>query len=210
MHRLNPTPEQYERLNRIIDAHTALKLRALAVLPHLEEDIRDADALRYHDAIKRTPEFNECSGSCGALTLRAACQDVIRIAKDRECARPLPETRIVQQARSTGESNRKPILNEENHLVLDNWTDSPLEIVDYTLPQGKRETKAEITRDKRGEFWVRFDYEEIPIAERLTDSDRESLLSMLNQHGIDTMREVLESLEVDEVIDVNLLDNTIL
>lgn len=209
MHRLNPTPEQYERLNRIIDAHTALKLRALAVLPHIEEDIRDADALRYHDAIRRTPEFNECRGSCAALTVRAACQDVIEITRDRECAHPLPETRIVQQARSTGEY-RQRILNEENHLVLDNWTDSPLEIVDYTLPQGKRETKAEITRNNRGEFWVRFDYEEIPITERLTDSDRESLLSMLNQHGIDTIREVLESLEVDEVIDVDLLDNTIL
>lgn len=209
MHRLNPTPEQYERLNRIIDAHTALKLRALAVLPHIEEDIRDAEALRYHDAIRHTPEFNECSGSCAALTVRAACQDVIEITRDRECAHPLPETRIVQQARSTGEY-RQRILNEENHLVLDNWTDSPLEIVDYTLPQGKRETKAEITRNNRGEFWVRFDYEEIPITERLTDSDRESLLSMLNQHGIDTIREVLESLEVDEVIDVDLLDNTIL
>lgn len=210
MHRLNPTPEQYERLNRIIDAHTALKLRALAVLPHIKEEISNCDDLRYHEAITGTPEFNECSGSCAALTVRAACQDVIEIAKDRENAHPIPETRIVQQARSTGESNRKSILNEENHLVLDNWTDSPLEIVDYTLPQGKRETKAEITRDERGEFWVRFDYEEIPITERLTDSERNSLRSMLNQHGVDTIREVLESLEVDEVIDVDLLDNTIL
>ena len=194
MHKLNPTPEQYERLNKIINAHTALKQRALAVLPHIEEDIRDADALRYHPAISSTPEFIECSGSSSGLTLRAACHDALTLANDRDCTQPIPETRIVQQARSTG-SGRKRILNEENHLILDNWRNSPLEIVDYTLPQGKRETKAEITRNERGEFWVKFNYEEIPTNERYPiDSDRESLLSMLNQYGIETMQEVLETL----------------
>ena len=203
MHKLNPTAEQYERLNEVINAHTALRQRVLGLLPRIDiKSIRDGDDkgntggdyLRYNSFVMNTPEYKECRGTCHVLTLRAACQDALDIATDIKLVKPVPATRIVQQARSTGDG-RKTILDEKNRLKLDHWQGTPIDIVNYTHPEGMREIKAEITRNSRGEFWVKFDYEEIPSDERRpNESGRKYLHSMVAKYGINTMQVVLNEL----------------
>ena len=204
MFKLNPTLEQRVHLNNAIDALTNLKQRAIALLPHIAEEVNSADKLRLHSKMLATPEVNRCNniGLAHVLTLRIACQDAISVVKDVDAQTPIPKTKLVQQARTDKSRNnevpvstydvstetftttkptpryRRPIVLDGNLLKLDNWKDSPIQIVDYDCPQGSRETKAEVTRDSQGEFWVEFNYEKIP-SNPTESNEQDSLRSIL-------------------------------